>query len=227
MPFKLGLADNTINSVPTSTTTPDQDQQPSSLSSLLMDIGSSSPSTTSSLAVTSLATYASLGLDDQFDATTTLSSSSSTVTTNQTVATGGQQPSSTTAILNNSANNSSNTQANNASQLPPVSTFILPHFRDSNSYWWESNKNANSASSSAFNYTGHNLQTMDDEPSNLTNVTNSNGSMYFPSLDQYSTANGSGAMSNNYDYQYNGYHSEPTAGEYSTGFTSLASTLSN
>lgn len=223
-----GPNDNSINNAQTNTTTPvnDPDQQTSSLSNLLMDIGSSSPSTTSSLAVTSLATYASLGLDDQFEATT-LSNSSSTATvvtttsipnsSQQTTVTGQNSPQ--TAIINST----NNTVATTNSQLPPVSTFLLPHFRDSSNYWWEGGSGCKTTTTTNSNYTGNNLQPMDD----LSTNGNSNSSIYFSSLDQYSTSNGN-VMSNNYDYQYNGYHTEATpAGEYSSGFTSLTSTLSN
>ena len=178
-----------------------------------MDIGSSSPST-SSLAVTSLATYASLSLDDQaFEATTlTSSSSTATVTTTPIPNSSNQSVAAQAAITNNGGTANS---TSNSGQLPPVSTFSLPQFRDSNNqYWWESNnKAAPGSSSSTFNYPGQPIDGLH------------NNANYFSSLDQYSTSNG--GVSTAYDYQYNGYHAEPTPGEYSTGFTSLTSTLSN
>lgn len=189
--------------------------------------------TTSSLAVTSLATYASLSLDvDQFESNTTpLSSSSSTVNSNPTTITNGQQTTNSTAsILDSTDNTNSNLtqQTTNSNQLPPVSSFILPQFRDNSNYWWESNNSKTTNTTSTLNYTGHNnLQPMDDELNNAVN-SNVNNTMYFSSLDQYSTTNGND-MCNNYDYQsFNGYHNEPTVSEYrDSGFTSLTSTLSN
>lgn len=179
-----------------------------------MDIRSSSPSTTSSLAVTSLATYASLTLDE-YDTISTTSSNTSTITTAPISNSNLAQNS--TAIVNSTNSSNNSTAINN--QLPPVSTFNLPQFRDSNvnQYdWWESNKAANSANT--FNYTGNNLQPMDEDLHNLQN----NSTPYLTSLHQQSI------IGNNYDnYQYNGYHTEPAGQEYATGFTSLTSTLSN
>lgn len=173
-----------------------------------MDIGSSSPSTTSSLAVTSLATYASLSLDDQAFEATTLTSSSSTATVTTTPI-----PNSSNQSVVPANNGSTNSSTSNSGQLPPVSTFTLPQFRDSNNpYWWESNNKAAPANSSSFNYPGQPIDGLH------------NNANYFSSLDQYSNSNG--GVSNTYEYQYNGYHAEPTPGEYSN-FTSLTSTLSN
>lgn len=79
----------------------EQDSQTSNIGTLLMDMNtSSSPSASSSLAVASLATYASIGVDEQFD---------------------------------------SGSLGNGTSSLPPVSTFNLPNFRNTN-YWWEQNE---------------------------------------------------------------------------------------
>ena len=204
------MTDTINNNTQSNAATVDREQQSSSLSNLLMDIGSSSPSTTSSLAVTSLATYASLSLDDQAFEATTLTSSSSTATVTTTPIPNSSNQSAQTAITNNGS-----TSTSNSGQLPPVSTFTLPQFRDStnNQYWWESNNKAAPGNSSSFNYPGQPVDGLQ------------NNANYFSSLDQYSTSNG--GVSNAYDYQYNGYHAEPTAGEYSSGFTSLTSTLSN
>ena len=210
----VGLTDTINNNTQSNATSADRDPQSSSLSNLLMDIGSSSPSTTSSLAVTSLATYASLSLDDQaFEATTlTNSSSTATVTTTPIPNSSNQSVAAQTGLTNDG---STATNTSNSGQLPPVSTFTLPQFRDSNNqqYWWESNNKAAPGNSSSFNYTGQSIDGLQ------------NNANYFSSLDQYSNSNG--GVSNAYDYQYNGYHTEPTPGEYSSGFTSLTSTLSN
>ena len=158
----------------------EQDSQTSNIGTLLMDMNSSSPSASSSLAVASLATYASIGVDEQFDGSSLGAGSSS---------------------------------------LPPVSTFILPNFRDTN-YWWENNEMKTPAPGYATPITSSDATTIGSAETSPSG----NGGAHTPGIGFYG-AEFVPSAPNGYQYQYSGaYHTE--AGDYSS-FTSLTSTLSN